>query len=111
MADFFLKKGDTAEPLVRILEDQLGAVTLGGAVIRFQMRAADSPTTKVDALAVADLNVTGKVSYDWQSADVDTAGLFFGEFKVTFAGGKVATFPNGEDYIEIEIGAGVDDLP
>ena len=115
MADWYLKKGDSEEPMVFDLSDSAGLVELGapGTEVQFQMRQAGSGETKVDAAAVVDPDQTnhrGRVRYYWDLEDVDTAGTFWGEFKVTFPDGKIATFPNGEAYIEIEIGAGVDDL-
>ena len=48
----------------------------------------------------------GAVSYTFTTSDTDTAGLFQGEFQVTFSGGAIETFPNAE-YISINI---LDDL-
>ena len=48
----------------------------------------------------------GAVSYTFSASDTNTAGLFQGEFQVTFSSGAIETFPNAE-YISINI---LDDL-
>lgn len=112
MADFSLKRGDTAIPLTAILSDNNGPLDLTGITVRFKMRGATLVNTKVDSPAIVDPDQTtnkGKVTYEWVDADVDTPGNFVGEFKL-FSGGKPLTFPNGNTYIQIEIGAGVKDI-
>jgi hypothetical protein len=112
MADFSLKRGDTAIPLTAILSDGTGPLDLTGITVRFKMRGATLSTTKVDSPAVPDpdqITNKGKVKYEWADSDVDTPGNFVGEFKL-FSGGKPLTFPNGSNYIQIEIGTGVKDI-
>lgn len=36
----------------------------------------------------------GRVRFDWQDGDTDIAGNYWGEFVVTFSGGKKLSFPN-----------------
>lgn len=43
-----------------------------------------------------------RVSYDPEPADVDAAGYFAAEFRVTFADGRTATFP-GKGTLTLEI--------
>lgn len=112
MADFSLKRGDTAIPLTAILSDNNGPLDLTGITVRFKMRGATLATTKVDGLAIVDpdqIANKGKVTYEWVDADVDMSGNFVGEFKL-FSGGKPLTFPNGNNYIQIEIGTGIKDI-
>ncbi len=112
---FFLKVGDTADPLEAVLTDANGPVDLSAAAsVHFKMRESRLLTTKVDSLAVPDpdqINNKGKVRYFWQDSDVNTDGGFLGEFRVVGLNGKKATFPNGENYISIDIGFGVRDKP
>ena len=37
---------------------------------------------------------TGRVRYGWVANDTANAGIFRGEFTVTFASGRIETFPN-----------------
>jgi hypothetical protein len=36
----------------------------------------------------------GRVRYDWQSGDTALPGVYFAEWRVQYATGKEATFPN-----------------
>lgn len=112
MADFTLKRGDTATPLTAILSDNNGPIDLTGITVRFKMRGTTLVTTKVDKPAIPDpdqITNKGKVKYEWEDADVDSAGSFVGEFKL-FSAGKPLTIPNGNNYIQIEIGFGISDI-
>ncbi len=73
------------------------AVNLTGATVKFKMRAVGSTTLKIDANAVIVTALEGKVRYDWQAADVDTAGFYLVWWTVTI-GGK--TQDVGEALIE-----------
>tara|TARA_Y100000356_G_scaffold128083_1_gene127614 strand:+ start:199 stop:417 length:219 start_codon:yes stop_codon:yes gene_type:complete len=70
------------------------------------MRAVNSSTLKTNASATITNASGGAVSYTFSASDTNTAGLFQGEFQVTFSGGAIETFPNAE-YISINI---LDDL-
>lgn len=112
MADFTIKRGDTATPLTAILADNNGPIDLTGITVRFKMRGATLTTTKIDKPAIPDpdqIANKGKVRYEWEDEDVDTHGNFVGEFKL-FTGGKPLTIPNGNTYIQIEIGQGISDI-
>lgn len=58
---------------------------LTGLVVSFKMVNSKDGTTKVaansDGITIDD-PLTGKVSYDFTSADVNTAGIFWGSFIV-----------------------------
>jgi hypothetical protein len=60
-------------------------------------------TLKIDAAMVIETADEGRVRYDWQAADTDTAGRYYGEIQVTFSGGAVETFPN-KSFFEVLIG-------
>jgi len=40
----------------------------------------------------------GKVQYDWSEGDTDVTGVYLGEFEITFADGKVCTWPTEGDF-------------
>jgi hypothetical protein len=97
MADtFFLKKGDRLPDLTATLQTVDGEpVNLGTATVLFRMRLASATSGyKVSAAATVLDAAEGRVSYSWQAADTDTAGIYYGEFVCTFPGG-VQTVPNG----------------
>lgn len=100
--DFYLKRNDTS-PSIRMKLLPKSDVDLTGAVVVFNMRDA-AGTVKVNRGAAFVVTATGdpEVRYDWQAADTDTAGTFYGEFEVTYSGGGVETFPN-TDVITITI--------
>ena len=96
--DFAIKRGDRKPDLIVTLKDASGnAVDLTGATALFNMRVISGAVLKVNASAVVDPDQVankGKVSYAWLAADTDTAGVYEGEFEMTFAGGLAQTFPN-----------------
>jgi hypothetical protein len=93
MNGFTIKRGDTAPAIRYALEP--ATVDLTGATVRFQMRARNgSVILDVGALVVTATG-TPTVEYSWQAGDTATAGLYEAEFRVTYADGKIETFPNG----------------
>lgn len=105
---FHTKRNDTT-PISGTLKDaNLSAVDIENATLRFHM--FDSGGTQVvDAAANNDQvgdgsdGTTGNWSYDFVSADVDTAGRFDAEVEVTFADSVVTTYPN-RGFIKVTIG-------
>lgn len=58
-----------------------------GATLSFSMRPVASATLKVSAAAATVVSEPGNTGrYDWQAADVDTAGWYLGWWRVTAAG-------------------------
>ena len=56
------------------------------------MRAFNSSTLKTNASATITNASNGAVSYTFTTSDTNTAGLFQGEFQVTFSGGAIETY-------------------
>ena len=91
--------GDTLTPLgcqLRQLDD-VGVYTnvnLTGLTVKFQMVAEDGTVVVIEtATGVTVNNATlGKVQYDFQAADVDTAGVYYGWFTV-YDGTEKDTYP------------------
>jgi hypothetical protein len=73
--------------------------------------AGPNGQTVVDNVANID-QVTGPpiVSYDWLPGDTDNSGEHKAEFKVTYADGRIETFPNN-GFIHIPIIRDISDLP
>jgi hypothetical protein len=95
---FYIKQNDTASFLTRDLKDAFGApVNVTGASVVFSMRVKPAGTIKVNAqTAVIVTGGTGRVRYEWASdgSDTNTADEYEGEFQVSYANGKIQTFPN-----------------
>ena len=108
--DFFIKEGDTASIITSTLrDDDLAAVDIQGATVRFHLAPiSGSGTPVLNAAAVNDQvgsgtdGSKGKVSYAWVAGNTGFAGLYLGEWEVTYAGGKVQSFPNSS-YILVRI--------
>ena len=93
---YTVTEGDTLAPIQGIIYKGDGTPQdLTGATVKFNMRQADEGDMKVTegAGAVVGNPSNGEVKYEWQDADVDTPGLYDGEFIITI-GGKTLTFPN-----------------
>ena len=93
---FYIKANDTASFITRELKDAFGAtVNVTGARVVFSMRVKPAGAIKVDAeTAVIVTGGTGRVRYEWIAANTNTADEYEGEFQVTYANGKIQTFPN-----------------
>lgn len=100
--------GDILRGPQAILQDANGAAIdislISGATVKFRMVKADkSGTVKVnDKAANIDDASNGKVSYDWDAADVDTAFVYWAWFILIDGGGQEEHFPTGYDY-KVEI--------
>ena len=93
---FYIKENDTASFLTRDLKDAFGApVNVTGAAVVFSMRVKPAGSLKVTRQVCAVVAAgTGRVRYEWIADDTDTADEYEGEFQVTYANGKIQTFPN-----------------
>jgi hypothetical protein len=96
---FNIKRGDTSPALRFALEP--ATINLLGATVAFQMRARRG-VILVDAAAVIDTATPPILRYDWASGDTTRAGIYEGEFRVTYSDGSVETFPN-RGFISINI--------
>jgi hypothetical protein len=93
--------GDTREALSAYIKayNEAGVLTvedLTGSAVTFTLINLADGTTKVSgAAATVDDATTGKVSYDFVAADVDTAGKFAASFIVTTSA-ETSHFPVGQ---------------
>jgi hypothetical protein len=103
--------GDTLTPLgCQCMQENtsgvLAAVSLSGLTPKFTMVNSvgtvivNEATTGVSVIDAA----AGKVQYDFQTADVATAGTFYGWFTV-YSGTEHDTYPVGGRKLVIEISA------
>ena len=93
---FYIKENDTASFITRDLKDAFGApVNVTGASVVFSMRVKPAGSLKVTRQTCAIVAAgTGRVRYEWIAADTDAADEYEGEFQVTYANGRIQTFPN-----------------
>ena len=93
---FYIKQNATASFIPRDLKDAFGAPgNVPGATVVFSMRVKPAGTVKVAAQGCTIVTAgTGRVRYEWLAANTDTADEYEGEFHVTYANGKIQTFPN-----------------
>ena len=106
-----LAVGDTLTPLGCQLKQlgttgTLAAVNLTGLTVKFTL--VDSTGTVIVNEATTGVTVTdaanGKVQYDFQTGDVDTAGTYYAWFTV-YSGTEHDTYPVGGRKLVIEISA------
>lgn len=99
-----MKTGDTEPGPELTLLDAAGApVNLTGATVRFIMATSATPRAiVVDAVAVLADAASGRVDYVWGATDTATAGSYVAEVEVTYASGRVQTFPTS-GYFDITI--------
>jgi hypothetical protein len=102
MADtIYLKRGETRDVEAYLQDGNGAAVSLTGAVIKFQMRGRFDSTLKVDRAATVVDAPTAYVRATLTSTDTDTAGNYIAEWRATYAGGY-RIFPEG-DYISVKV--------
>lgn len=103
--DFVLKRNDTASPLQAVLENSGGTpVDIQGATVLLKLAPIAGGTLIVAGTATVDQvgsgtatgGSMGAVHYNWTAADVAQAGLYAGEWEVTYLSGTVQTYPNGD---------------
>jgi hypothetical protein len=91
-----IKRNDTYPPFrTRLLDGAGDPVSLSGATVRF-IAPENNGQPKIDGAATPDADqVTNKgwVQYEPTATDTAEAGRFRCEWEVTFASGKVETFP------------------
>lgn len=100
-----IRVGDTLTPLAVELKRPSGApVDLTGLTIKFKL--LNSAGTAVVAETTSNVTVTaatlGRVQYDFQSADVATAGTYYAYFTV-YSGSERDTFPVDSRRLVVEI--------
>ena len=87
---FVIKKGDTAPAIQGSLTTRSN---LEGASAIFIMRNADNELVIFETANIT--SIEGKtIVYQWAEGETDIAGKYQAEFRITYADGRVETFPN-----------------
>lgn len=111
--DFEIKKGDVGKIIRSVLRDEnYEATNLEQAtLVKFNMAEYRTGVSKVSATAsVEQTNIIspeeggnrGAVHYAFQSADINTVGIYSGEWEVTWNDGSVTTYPT-PGYLKIRV--------
>lgn len=100
MSKFIIKRNDTSPVLeARLLGKTQQPMPLSGATVVFNMRSSSGAVViNRAAVTVVDAD-TGLVRYNWTAANTARSGTYHAEFEVTFADGKVETFPKSENAV------------
>ena len=115
--DFEIKTGDVGKVIRSVLRDEnYEPVNLEQAAqVRFNMATYREGTPVVDAAGAIEQTdiippeeggTLGKVRYAFQAPDIDEAGIFSGEWEVTWNDGSVTTYPT-PGYLKIRVTAGL----
>jgi len=102
----WISVGDTLTPLGAALKQSNKAVVLTGKSVEFKLVRDDGQVVQdwtADGVTIVD-ETAGKVQYDFQPADVNEAGNFYGFFRVGL-GGEWDTFPPDGRRLRITITA------
>lgn len=92
--DFYIKQNDSS-PVIRATLRGAGNTTLNlsAATVNFRMQKSSGDNVVQGSAEIFD-PAEGTVQYIWQSGDTSVSGTYLAEFEVTYADGKVETFPN-----------------
>jgi len=100
--DFYIKQNDSS-PIIRAKLRGAGnaPLNLSAATVNFRMQKSSGENVVQGAAEIFDPS-EGTVQYTWQSGDTSVAGVYLAEFEVTYADGKVESFPN-VGYMQVNI--------
>lgn len=96
ISEFTIKQNDTGEDISALLNDSNNTTfSLSGATVVFNMRSRTTDVVKINRASATIVDAsTRQVKYIWNVVDTDTVDEYEAEFEVTFATGKIITFPN-----------------
>lgn len=99
-----MRQGDTSPTLEAVLRNGDGSFPnlTGATVVVYMVDRSGVIIIDGKAATVTDVD-SATVEYEWDPADTAEHGVFHLWFKVTFASGKVGTYPNeGTKLIRID---------
>lgn len=84
-ADFYIKEGDTSEPLrVQLLDSAGDPKDLTGALANVKLEAVGGDTYAVNSSGIIGTPTDGNARYEWADGDTDTAGYYNAVFEVEY---------------------------
>lgn len=96
MSDYTRIQNDTGHPIKDLLKTDGTTEDVSGATVAFTMWNAETGNTKINEnttnVALATDGTDGRVNYNFDSGDLDTAGVFYFEWEVTYADGTIVTY-------------------
>ncbi len=100
--DFYIKQNDSS-PIIRAKLRGAGnaLLNLSAATVNFRMQKSSGENVIQGEAEIFDPS-EGTVQYTWQSGDTSVSGVYLAEFEVTYADGKVESFPN-VGYMQVNI--------
>lgn len=107
MSTFKIKKGDLVPAVTATLMQAVGSAAAAAidlttaSSVKFAMRNRNGGAIKVDAAATVVSAAAGTVKYQWAGTDTDTAGIFDGEWQITWPAGKQTVPGGGYDTIQV----------
>lgn len=93
--DFYIWRNDTSPALLVVAkDDNENVIDISGSSVQFKMWD-ENGALLVDSSGTVVDGVNGEMKYEWASRDTDyPQGIYDGQFKVTFSGGELESFPN-----------------
>ena len=104
---FTIAKGARRPQLQVQILDGFTPVSVTSATVTFSMEDEDGTLKVTDASGSIVDAANGIVGYDFAAADVDTEGLFFGQFKVAISGTDFLVPNNTTQRLRIVVGPDV----
>lgn len=100
-----ITRTDRAPSIAATLKQAGTAIDLTGCTVTIFVRNRNTQVLEINGGAVTLVTpASGTVRYDWASGDVDTAGEYDLQWKITLPSGKVTHVPN-DGYDRLVIGA------
>tara|TARA_R110000803_G_scaffold40727_1_gene87703 strand:- start:83 stop:409 length:327 start_codon:yes stop_codon:yes gene_type:complete len=100
--EFNIKQNDSS-PIIQanLIGAGNASVNLSGGSVNFRMQKSTGENVVQGAAEIVDAS-QGTVRYLWLAGETSVSGIYMAEFEVTYADGKVESFPN-VGYIQVNI--------
>tara|TARA_R110001606_G_scaffold10855_1_gene46910 strand:- start:468 stop:794 length:327 start_codon:yes stop_codon:yes gene_type:complete len=100
--DFYIKQNDSSPTIRASLKGAGGtSINLSTATVSFRMQKSSGDNVVQGSAQIFDAT-EGIVQYSWVAGNTSVSGIYLAEFEVTYADGRVESFPN-VGYIQVNI--------